>query len=188
VASFTAVYDACVLYPAPLRDLLLELGTTGLFRARWTDRIHDEWMRSLLAARPELAAPLARTRELMNQAVPDCLVTDFERLEVALELPDMDDRHVLAAAICARADVIVTYNLKDFPEAALAPYRIEAQHPDQFVRHLFDLNPGAVCAAVKAQRRRLKNPPMTALETLEILMKSGLSTSVAALQDMIDLI
>ena len=92
-------------------------------------------------------AQLERTRDLMNKAVPDCLVTSYESLIDGLSLPDPDDRHVLAAAIRCQAGVIVTYNLKHFPEEALAPYGIEAQHPDEFVSHLFDLDPGAVCAS-----------------------------------------
>lgn len=96
---FVVIYDACVLYPAPLRDLLMRLATTGLFAARWTSLIHDEWTRSLLSRRPELADKLSRTVELMNQAVPDALVTGHEPLIEGLTLPDPDDRHVLAAAI-----------------------------------------------------------------------------------------
>jgi hypothetical protein len=98
--AFTALYDACVLYPAPLRDLLLQLALTDLFRAKWTEAIHDEWTRNLLANRPELKPELlARTRELMNAHVRDCLVEDYEPLVAGLTLPDPDDRHVLAAAI-----------------------------------------------------------------------------------------
>jgi predicted nucleic acid-binding protein len=144
VASFTAVYDACVLYPAPLRDLLLRVALTDLFRARWTEEIHAEWVRSLLERRPDLKPEqLRRTRELMNISVPDCLVTGYEGLVGALKLPDPDDRHVLAAAIRCQAGVIVTYNLADFPSQALDPYGIAAQHPDEFVVHLFDLSPAA---------------------------------------------
>jgi hypothetical protein len=99
MANFTAIYDACVLYPASLRDFLLRLAMTELFRARWTDHIHGEWMRSVLNNRKDLTAgQLERTRQLMDQAVPDCLVTDYEDLIDSLELPDPDDRHVLAAA------------------------------------------------------------------------------------------
>src|SRR4051794_25540256 len=94
---------------------------TKLFRARWTDRIHEEWMSSLRADRPDITpAQVERIRELMNAAVPDCLVTGFEAIIPSLTLPDENDRHVLAAAIVGRADVIVTTNLDDFPEAALA--------------------------------------------------------------------
>ncbi|PLY14480.1 MAG: hypothetical protein C0631_10780, partial [Sedimenticola sp.] len=98
---YTVVFDACVLYPAPLRDFLLRLSMTGLFSAKWTDQIHDEWIRNVLKSRPELQDKLPRTRELMNTAVPDSLVTAYEPLIESLSLPDADDRHVLAAAIRA---------------------------------------------------------------------------------------
>lgn len=189
MASFVAVFDACVLYPAPVRDLLMRLALTDLFRARWTDRIHDEWIRSVLADRPDLApAQLDRTRALMNEAVPDCLVTGYEGLVERVELPDADDRHVLAAAIRCQAGVIVTYNLRDFPEAVLAPYGIEAQHPDEFVTHLFDLDPGSVCAAVRDQRAALINPPRTVDELLETFLGLQLVETVAQLGTMRELL
>jgi hypothetical protein len=113
---FTVIYDACVLYPAPLRDLLVRLAQTRLFHARWTDRILDETFRSVQERRADLSGEqLARTRELMCKAIPDCLVTGYEDLIEGLELPDPDDRHVLAAAIRAGAQTIVTVNLRDFP-------------------------------------------------------------------------
>ena len=100
MAEFAAIYDSCVLYPAPLRDLLVRLARTGIFRARWTVAIHDEWIRSLLEDRPDLSpAQLERTRQLMNSAVRDCLVIGHEDKIEKLTLPDPDDRHVLAAAI-----------------------------------------------------------------------------------------
>lgn len=81
MASFVAVFDACVLYPASVRDLLLRLALTDLFRARWTDRIHDEWISGVLKRqRQDLSkAQLERTRDLMNQAVPDYLVRESDR-------------------------------------------------------------------------------------------------------------
>lgn len=122
MAKFTAIFDACVLYPAPLRDLLMSLALTGLFRAKWTAAIHEEWIGNLLRNRDDLTRPqLERTRDLMDRAVPDALVAGYEELIDPLTLPDPDDRHVLAAAIRGRADVIVTSNLKDFPETALKP-------------------------------------------------------------------
>lgn len=115
-SSFTAVYDACVLYPAPLRDFLMWLGLSGRFRARWSAEIHDEWKRNLLANRPDLnASQLGRTSDLMDNAIPGALVTGHEDLIAGLQLPDPDDRHVLAAAIRCNASVIVTFNEKDFP-------------------------------------------------------------------------
>jgi predicted nucleic acid-binding protein len=134
VENFIALYDACVLYPAPLRDLLMYLALTDIFRAKWTNTIHEEWMRNVLANRPDLTlAQLERTRDLMNAQVRDCLVTGHEKIIPALTLPDPNDRHVLAAAIRASASVIVTYNLKDFPSKAIAEFEIEAQHPDEFI-------------------------------------------------------
>jgi len=183
LATFTAVYDSCVLYPAPIRDLLLELALTDLFRAKWSAAIHEEWMRSLGAARPDLKREkLERTREFMDLHVRDCLVTNYEDLIPALKLPDKKDRHVFAAAIRAGADVIVTYNLKDFPASELSPYDIEAQHPDAFVMHLLDLAPGAVCACVKTVRARLKNPPVTAEQYLTTLESRELIQTVRVLE------
>jgi len=161
-SNFTAVYDACVLYPAPLRDFLMWLGLSGRFRARWSSQIHEEWKRSLLRDRSDLTAEqLNRTSALMDQAIPDALVTGHEAIAENLRLPDPGDRHVLAAAIRCGASVIVTFNEKDFPADALEPFGIEAQHPDLFVDNLFDLDPAAVIAAAQRQRRQLKNPPMT---------------------------
>ena len=122
-SHFTVIYDACVLYPAPLRDLLMRLAMTDLYRARWTDMIHDEWTRNVLKQRPDLRAEdLERTRSLMNAHVRDGLVTGFEHLIPSVELPDADDRHVVAAAIHGGASLIVTFNLKDFPPAALTAF------------------------------------------------------------------
>jgi len=183
MAGFVAVYEACALYPAPLRDLLMHLALSGLYRARWTERIHDEWTGALLRQRPELKrGDLEWTRQQMDAAVPDCLVHGYEGLEADLDLPDRDDRHVLAAAILCGAGAIVTYNLKDFPASALAPYGISAQHPDEFTEHAFDLNPGAVCTAVRNQRRSLKNPPKSVEELFDTYLRAELVATVQALK------
>ena len=189
MSSFVAILDACVLYSAPLRDLLLRLALTDLYRARWTERIHDEWIGSLLSQRPDLSGErLQRTRDLMDRTVPDCLVTGFEELIDSLVLPDPGDRHILAAAIRSQAGVIVTYNTKDFPEDVLDGYGIEAQHPDEFVTHLYDLSPGAVCRAVRSQRLAIKNPPFSASDLLNTFLTLGLATTVAHLQSMEELL
>jgi predicted nucleic acid-binding protein len=189
VASFVAVFDACVLYPAPLRDLLIRLGLTGLFRAQWSAEIHDEWMRAVLRERPGLQLErLARTRELMDEALPDATVTGHEELIAQLRLPDPKDRHVLAVAIRCQAGVIVTYNLKDFPHGALEPYGLEAQHPDEFVTHLFDLDPARVCAAVRDQRAALRSPPVSLPELLDTFRRAGLATTVSVLESMSELL
>ena len=189
VSNFTALYDACVLYPAPLRDLLMHLALSDLFRAKWTAAIHEEWMRSVLRDRPDLRREqLERTRDLMNAHVRDCLVIDYEDLTSAITLPDEDDRHVLAAAIRARADVIVTFNLRDFPDELLKKYGIVAQHPDEFISHLLDLAPSTVCKAAKRQRQSLKNPPRSVDEFLETLVGLGLTQTVAGLRRFAELI
>jgi hypothetical protein len=183
VTTFTAIYDACVLYPAPLRDLLMWLATEDLYVARWTDRIHDEWIRNVLADRPDLKPEqLERTRALMNAAVPDALVTGYEDLIAGLALPDPDDRHVLAAAIRAKADAIVTFNLADFPAASLEPYGVEAIHPDDFLICQFDLNPPAVCRAVRKQRASLRNPPQSVEQVLDTFARQRLPQTVERLR------
>jgi predicted nucleic acid-binding protein len=183
MANFTVLYDSCVLYPAPLRDLLMWLSLSDLFRARWSNDIHEEWIVNLLEARPDLTRErLERTRDMMNANVRDCLVTGYEPLIDGLTLPDPDDRHVLAAAIRAGAAVIVTFNLKDFPSEFLAPFSVEAQHPDEFIVHLIDLNPGLVLNFVTRCWMSLKNPPKTADEYLDTLLRQGLPETVAGLR------
>ncbi len=189
MSQFIAVFDACVLYPAPLRDVLMHLALTDLFRAKWTDAIHEEWMRSVLANRPDLSREqLERTRQLMNAHVRDCLVADYEDLIPVLALPDPEDRHVLAAAIRSSADVIVTFNLRDFPPETLKKWGIEAQHPDDFIHHLLDLAPNLVCAAAKRQRESLKNPPRSVDDFLSALERQGLAQTVAELRQFADVI
>jgi hypothetical protein len=188
VANFIALYDACVLYPAPLRDLLMHLAMTDLYRPKWTNEIHEEWIRNVLANRPDLTRiQLERTRELMNSNVRDCLVEGYEKLIPALSLPDPNDRHVLAAAIRSSSSVIVTYNLKDFPDKAIKEFGIAAQHPDDFLIHLLDLAPDLVCAAAQRQRLSLKRPPMSIKEYLNCLARQSLPKSVEKLKELIGL-
>jgi predicted nucleic acid-binding protein len=186
--AFCALFDACVLYPASLRDLLLSLAATDLFRARWTDRIQDEWIAALVASKPHLEPSLQRTRQLMEQAVPDATVTGYEDLVGSLALPDADDRHVLAAAIVGRADVIVTLNLKDFPRPVLVPYRIEAQHPDDFVARVLILALRLALTAVKEMRARLVNPPVAPQAFIDMFARQGLPQTVAILREHVALI
>lgn len=189
MTTFTAVFDACVLYPAPLRDLLVQIALTDLVRARWTDLIHEEWIRGVLRDRPDLTREqLDRTRDLMNRHVRDSVVSGFEYLIPGLTLPDPDDRHVLAAAIRCGAGVIVTFNLGDFPASTLDAFGIEARHPDTFVADLFDLDPPTICTAVKTVRDRLKNPPITVEQYLVTLERQRLAETVALLREYADLL
>jgi predicted nucleic acid-binding protein len=185
---YLVVFDACGLYPAPLRDFLLRLALTGLFSAKWTDQIQKEWSRNLLQNRPELKSRLPYTIDLMNQAIPDVLVSGYEPFIELLELPDPDDRHVLAAAIHCGAQAIVTFNLKDFPASELDPYGIEAIHPDVFIENQFDLSPSVVVAAAKEARTSLRKPANTAEQYLETLANQGLIVSSARLREFQELI
>lgn len=181
--AFVVLYDANVLYPSTLRDLLIRVGQAELVHARWTDDILDEVFRNLIVNRPDLDTQrLARTRKLMNRAVRDSLVTGYEPLIDALELPDPDDRHVLAAAIKARAQVIVTNNLKHFPPAALEPWDMEAKSPDDFILDQIDLSREAVYAAVQRIADSRERPPASFADVLAMLERDGLVESSAALR------
>lgn len=181
--SFIVLYDANVLYPSTLRDLLIRVAQAGLVQAKWTHEILDEVFHKLAKNRPDLAPQnLARTRDLMTRAVRDCLVTGYEPLVGAVDLPDPNDRHVLAAAIKARAQVIVTSNLKDFPSAALEPWEMEAKSPDEFLLDQIDLSREAVYGAVQRIADSRERPPATFSDVLARLERDGLVQAAAALR------
>jgi hypothetical protein len=178
-----AVYDACVLYPYFLRDFLMWLGIhgrrQGALRVKWTGRIHREWMRAILRRRPELRAALLRTRRLMDAAVRGCRVRGYERWEARLELPDANDRHVLAAALACVANVIVTFNTADFPPDILRPFGVTTATPDTFVHQLMER--GIVVSAATEHRASLQRPPLSPSEYLDALSRNGLPGTAAAL-------
>lgn len=172
---FLAVLDANVLYSVPLTDLFVRLAMAGLYRAVWSDDIHTEWSTALMKNRPDLDPELvARRRGAMLRALPDAMIDGYSALVSGLDLPDPGDRHVLAAAIRARAALIVTHNLDDFPDQSLAPYALQAVHPDKFACDLFHLNPRRVVAAVEAQRAALRKPPLGRMVFLGKLEACGL--------------
>ncbi len=172
---FVVILDACVLYPAPIRDLLLNLADLEIYSPKWTEIIQDEWTRNLIKNRPDLTkSKLYRTVDAMNDAFPDAEVYSFEELIELLELPDDNDRHVLAAGIKCKADAIITFNTKDFPKEYLREYNIEVYTPDQFVNLLERLNPAIVKQAFENQLDSLINPPMSKEELIRSLVKGGL--------------
>ena len=182
--SIVVVLESCILYSAPMRDLLMWLATTNLFRPRWTDQIHEEWINKLLTNRSDLhKEQLEITRKNMNSHVMDCLVTNFEHIIDSLILPDPDDRLVLAAAIKSKANMIVTKNLRDFPEAVLRDYGIIPCHPDLFINHILQASPLASCKAIKKLRTSLTNPKLSAGELLGIYEQQGLPKTAKMLSD-----
>lgn len=187
-ARYTAILDACVLYPRTLRDVLLSLATADLYTARWTQAIEREWTNSLLRDKPEHAQLIARAADLMRDAVPDCLVQDYESLIPNLQLPDPNDRHVLTAAIRGNADAIVTFNVKDFPQAALDAFDIELQTPDQFVLNQLMLHPVRALSAIKKMRERWQRPELSAVAMVDLFEKRQLPQVAAHLRDVLELI
>ena len=130
MTGFTALPDANILYPAPMRDIFLQMAADDVFRTKWTENIHQEWIDALIRNEPHRdRATLEHIRRLMDRATRDCLFTGYHPLVPALNLPDPDDRHVLAAAIVGHCDVIVTCNLRDFPEEAVMPYGRDRSPP-----------------------------------------------------------
>ena len=174
ISTFTAFIDANVFYGARLRSLVLYLAQTKLFRARWSDRVHDEWIRNLLQKRPDLkAGDLARTRQLMDASVLDALVTGYEPLIEAMVLPDPDDRHVLAAAVVCKASCIVTFNVSDFPPDRLAPYGLHTVHPDDFLLDVASSDPPSFAGAVREDLEHYRAPPLDLPEYVVALRKAG---------------
>jgi len=186
-SKVVAVLDANVLYPAPLRDFLLRLADVGLYHPKWTDEIQEEWIRNLLLNRPDLTkSKLNKTQEAMDSAFPDANVSGYKSLIPALSLPDKDDRHVLAAAIKAKANTIITFNTKDFPTRLIKPYHIEVQTPDELIPDLWALDKSKVLQAFNNQVNSLRNPPQSKSTILTTLGNCGLSKSVSLLRAIID--
>ena len=185
MSHFAAVLDANVLYSYPLTCVLLELAEARLYRPIWSKDIHGEWIRAITRSRPDIAPEkLERRRVAMDHALPDACVSGYERLVPAIELPDPDDRHVVAAAIRAKAQVIVTFNEKDFPAAVLEEFDLATQHPDTFLRHLIDLAPNIVRIRLATMIERFSNPAMTNEEYISVLERQSLPETAAALREL----
>lgn len=189
-ARYTALLDACVLYPLAMTDALLSLATTGFFAAKWTTKIESEWIRSLEFNRPDLVGKLNIRRNSMRDAVPDWEVaaSAWKPLVSGIVLPDPDDAHVLAAAIAGHADCIVTANLKDFPAEVLMEYGIEAIDPDSFIINQWDLDPVNAIAAFKRMRARRLKPQSSPEDFAYALEVGGLPTTASRLRSAAELI
>lgn len=167
--------DACVLFPNVLRDTLLTLAEHELFQPLWSEAILDEVRRNVIAKRNVDPSAFERTLTLMNSAFDGALVLNWKPAVAEVELPDADDRHVLAAAITGGGQAIVTFNLADFPEELLAPHHVGAIHPDEFLLDQLDLAPAQVLTALGRQAQRFRNPAMDLAGLLARLERCGVS-------------
>ena len=187
MAIYTALFDANVLYSMPVTDVVMELASTRLFRARWSESIHQEWIGNLVKNRPDIPEEkLQRRKELMDKKGRS--VTGYQHLIDKINLPDPSDAHVLAAAIVGRADVIVTFNTKDFPDEILLPYGIECQHPDVFLYHQYNLSETLFIGCIKEIRKRLTNPKYTPSGYIDLLKNCGLPSVADQLKSAIKII
>ncbi|PHV61553.1 PIN domain-containing protein [Cyanobacterium aponinum] len=171
-----------VLFPAQMRDIFMHLALKGVFRPRWSDEIHNEWIRAVLQNRPDLTnEQLQRTRFLMDSNVVGCLIKNYQNYIPNINLPDENDRHVVTVAIKSKADVIVTFNLKDFPEQELNNFNIIALHPDIFLEQLLIHNTAKFIDAMEEQIKMLKNPSISKKEFVKILQNSKLPQTATRL-------
>lgn len=181
MARFSAFLDACVLVPVSLADTLLRLAEADLFRPLWSERVLDEMVDAIDEVHPDLGPGSARHRaEVMCSAFPDAMVEGWQNLVPGFTLPDPDDRHVVAAALRGRADMIVTANVRDFPPAVLAAVGLEVQHPDEFLLNQLDLEPDLTIATLHRQAAATKRPAITAKALLGHLARCGVPDFAAA--------
>ncbi len=177
------VYDANVLYPFHLRNLLVQCAADGLVAARWTDAIHEEWIRALSGFPKAIpVGDLQLVRDLMNRALPDANVTGYEHRVDAIVLPDPGDRHVVAAALETGAALIVTVNLRDFPSDVLELAGLRAVDPDSFLIALHASMPEALMDVTERARRNLRRSVPTKEEFNAALERQGLKRFVAVIR------
>jgi predicted nucleic acid-binding protein len=171
---------------APIRDLILSLAEEDLLKPLWSATIQEEWKRNLLSNRPDInPEKLERTTELMNQVFPDAQVEDYHKWIDQISTKDPNDRHVVAAAIQADADYIVTINLKDFRNIVVPAGEFEVIHPDDFIKRLISKNPKAVFRSFEKMALRLKNPPQSKTDVLETLSNCGLVLTAKKLNELL---
>jgi hypothetical protein len=187
---YTALLDANVLYSVAISDALREVAATGIYAAKWSKAIDDEWIKNLAKNRKRPESDFHPRRDLMHDACPDWEVTEdgWKLIEPCLSLPDVNDRHVLAAAIAGHADCIVTINIKHFPASVLDPLGITALHPDEFLLQQLELEPLVVLPAFKVMRARLKNPAFTPEKFVDAMERNGLIQTAAFLGQALQLI
>lgn len=184
-AVFPVLLDSCVLYPYELRDLLLEIAHEHLYRVHWSPQILEDTVRNLVADARSTPEKASRFCAAMERAFPEALVEPPPGLADQLGC-DPGDRHVLAAAIAAKAEVIVTLNVRHFPTEVLEPLGIEAVTPDQFLCNLLDLDPGAMHGCLETIAARQRNPARTAQALLQILSRQAPTFASRCMEFQID--
>jgi predicted nucleic acid-binding protein len=168
MSSLVVVLDACVLFPAALRDTLLRAADAGLYRMQWTNDILEEVRRNLVSDLNICETKAQRLIDTMRKHFPEALVTHHKPLIKAMP-NDIKDRHVLAAAVACQAKIIVTQNLRHFSREMLSPFEVEAQSPDEFLSHLFYLYSERLVEIIAEQAADLRNPTYAVQEVLSIL-------------------
>ena len=184
-AVFPVLLDSCVLYPYELRDLLLQIAHEHLYRVHWSPQILEDTVRNLVADARSTPEKASRFCAAMERAFPEALVEPPPGLADQLGC-DPGDRHVLAAAIAAKAEVIVTLNVRHFPTEVLEPLGIEAVTPDQFLCNLLDLDPGAMHGCLETIAARQRNPACTAQALLQILSRQAPTFASRCMEFQID--
>lgn len=181
---FIAVLDTNVVYPVIIRDILFWFAYYDLYTPKWSEHIFDEWKRVMLEKGVSEEDANKRISKA-NSAFPDALVNNYKGLINHLELPDEDDRHVLAAALKTNANLIVTNNIKDFPEKYLQSFSLSAKTADDFLTDIIDLNPDQAVAAFKEMVLNKKNPKQDEFEVLNQLRNAGLKDTANYLHALI---
>lgn len=171
-SRFTVVLDTNVIYPLVIRDLLFWFAHYELYTVKWSQNIFTEWNR-VMERKDVSEEQRSKRMDMANRAFPDAMVSNYEPLIEKLELPDKHDRHVLAAAIKTNANLIVTENLKDFPEDYVSGFGIKVKSPDDFLTDTIDLNQKQCVEIFRELVMNRTNPDMDEYAVLDALRKAG---------------
>ena len=181
---FTAVLDTNVIYPVIIRDLLFWFAHYDMFTPKWSNHIFDEW-KEVMERKGVAHRELKKRVQKANDAFPDALVQNYEGLIESLRLPDEKDCHVLAAAVKINAHVIVSNNVKHFPEKILNSYGLKIKSADDFLTDIIDLNPVTAIEAFREMVLNKKNPDLDEDEVLNRLRKNGLNDTADYLHSLL---
>ena len=187
-ARFTAVLDANVLYRVVIRDYLMWLSVKELYSPKWTNQLLEEFTEIFKKKGINISTEhIQKQVKLMNLTCPDALVTKYEDLLASIKLKDEKDKHVVAAALKCNANVIVTHNLKDFPNEYLCRIGLSALSPDTFIADMIDLSPERCCDAFREMLLTKNKPPYEESDYLEIFKNNGLIQTTVELSKYLEI-